>query len=227
VISTEKNLTQSVKNWEIAKLSLADIEAISSYEQTAWPQAIQASYQTLKSRLELNHFMLGIWRDDQLVGLASWRRAWFDPTSKLAFPTTFNEFSNTANATPYNAAFAYNLSIRPDMRGTEMTRALVQAVIEHAKLDNCQYLVGDGRCPSYNGSDSSTEHITQSSKFKIAIDHQLQSDERPTLEEYLADPILCFYHRMLNCTFLWTMQNFIPSDISSGGHRVIFYKSLI
>ena len=127
---------------------------------------------------------------------------------------------------PYNAAFAYNLSIRPDQRGTEMTRALILAVIDFAKQDHCHYLVGDGRCPSYNGSDTSTEHIAYSGKFKMAIDRQLQCGHTPTLDDYLADPILRFYYRMLSCTFLWSMQDFIPSDISSGGHRVIFYKTL-
>jgi len=226
VIPAKKHLSPPEKDWVITRLDFDDLETVSRYEHTAWPASIQASRQTFLKRFEFGHFMLGIWRHEQLIGLASWRRGWFDPTNKLAFPQTFDEFSNAPNAEPYNAVFAYNLSIRPDQRGTEMTRALIMAVIDFAKQDHCHYLVGDGRCPSYNGSNTSTEHIAYSSKFKVAIDHQLQLGEAPTLEDYLADPILRFYYRMLDCTFLWTMQDFIPGDVSSGGHRVIFYKSL-
>lgn len=226
MISAKKNLGTPEKDWTITQIGINDLGIVSRYEQTAWPASIQASRQTFLNRFEYGHFMLGIWRQEQLVGLASWRRGWFDPTNKLAFPQTFDEFSNAPNTAPYNAAFAYNLSIRPDHRGREMTRALILAVMDYAREDDCQYVVGDGRCPSYNGSNSPSEKIKPSAEFKLAITRQLQSGHQPSLNDYLADPILRFYYRMLDCQFLWPIQNFIPADIASGGYRVIFYKKL-
>ncbi|MBA3697089.1 MAG: hypothetical protein H0W85_10155, partial [Methylotenera sp.] len=114
----KKHLSPPEKDWVITRLDFDDLEAVSRYEHTAWPASIQASRPTLSKRFECGHFMLGLWLHKELIGLASWRRGWFSPTNKLGFPQTFDGFSNAPNAEPYNAAFVYNLSIRPDQRGT-------------------------------------------------------------------------------------------------------------
>lgn len=212
------------KNQAITKLDSHDLEAIYTLECAAFPESMQASYETLALRFKLGHFMLGAWEQNRLVGLVSWRHAWFDPEDRTIFPETFAKFSNAPNSSPYNAAFVYSLGIHPEKRGAELTRALMMSAIDHIKSSHCKYLVGDGRCPSYNGC--STDDIAPSKIFRKAIDLQIQSGEVPSLAEYTADPYLRFYHRTLNCQFLWAMPDFLPSDDASGGHQVIFYMLL-
>lgn len=207
---------------KLAKLGIADLDAAYALECVAFPEPMQASHQTLTTRFKLDHFMFGAWEGDQLVGMASWRRGWFDPDNKSIFPKSFKEYSNASHSNPHNAAFVYNLCINPAKRGRTLARILIKSVINEAKSDKCRYLVGGGRCPSYNGD----EQILPNSILRNSINNKLSMGQSPSLSEYLSDPLLCFYHRILGCEFLWTMPGYLPSDSASGGHQVIFYKVL-
>jgi len=211
-------------DFAIQQLDSSMLGAVASFEQQAWPAHMAASHQSLKSRFELRHTMLGAWHNSQLIGLASWRLGWLDKDNQSLFPKNFTEFSGAPNSAPFNAAFVYNLGIHPDFRGKTSTTQLVHAVLNHAQQQGCQYVIGDGRCPSYRGSP--TEGIPQRLNFKNALDNIILDDKTAELEDYLIDPILNFYYRLLKCEFLWVIPDFIPEDISSGGHRVIFCKTL-
>jgi hypothetical protein len=226
VLIHEKKLTSEEPKFRLARLSSRDLDAVYAFECSAWPEPLQASYQTLATRFELNHFMFGAWEQEQLIGLVSWRHAWFDPEDRSIFPKSFTEFSGAPNSNPHNAVFVYNFGIHPARRGMLVTQALIASIIAYIKSGHCKYLVGDGRCPSYNGSNTTTEQVTPSKIFKAALDRQLKYGQEPSLQEYLADPLLRFYYRRLGCQFFGAVPNFLPTDSASGGHQVIFYKAL-
>lgn len=214
----------SSSDFIIQRLSPSNLESIATFEKFAWPLHMAASREILQKRFELHHSMLGAWQGGELIGLASWRFGWLDKSDITKFPTDFQSFSGDKNAEPFNAAFVYNLGVHPQHRGKSSTTQLVYAVLEHAKQQGCDYVVGDGRCPSYQGSND--EHIVQRTHFKQSLDDIMFKHKISELEDFLQDPILNFYHRMLKCEFLWAIPNFIPDDLASGGHRVIFCKAL-
>jgi hypothetical protein len=199
VLIHEQNQALASSIPKLSTLGSEDLDAVYDLECAAFPKAMQASYQTIMARFELGHFMLGVWEKDRLIGLTSWRRAWFDPEDRSSFPKTFIDYSSAPNSRPYNAAFVYNLCIHPEKRGTKFTREFIMQVIERIIRDQCKFLVGEGHCP--------------------------QDNDGP-LPDYLSDPSLRFYHRTLNCRFLWALPNFLPADVASNGRRVIFYKAL-
>lgn len=198
VLTNEKNLAPTIPALKLVRLGIEDLDAVYSLECAAFPKPMQASRETIATRFELGHFMFGMWEQERLVGLASWRRAWFDPEDRSIFPETFTEYSGSPNSIPHNAAFVYNLCIHPEKRGTQITRELIMSVIEQIRADQCKYLVGEGHCPP--GSSS--------------------------MSDYLSDPSLRFYYRTLNCHFLWAIPDFLPADEVSEGQRIIFYMLL-
>lgn len=209
----------------IRQLSVNDIDAIMDLERSTWDPWLQASKDTIIKRLESGHIMLGYTSRSRLNGLISSSYGYFDPEDYEKFPKTFREFSNRPRLDKYNAAFGYNLAVRPGIRGSPITRNLIMAGIARALSDNCRYIVGDGRCPSYNGSNGKRTY-QQSKEFKNAIDMFTDNLVFPKKKEFLYDPTLALYHRVLKCEFLWIMPGFIPEDTSSGGFRIIFYKDL-
>lgn len=210
--------------YRIQALTLHHLDEMHSLELAVWPQPLAASREKLAHRLDLNHTLLGLWSENLLVGMASYRLGWLDLHSKESFPQDFISFSGNSNQAPFNAAFAYNLGIHSAYRGRQMTTALVEAVLNSARQAGCNYVVGDGRCPSYNGSVE--ENIPPRPAFKQALDDIISKGKAASKDDYLLDPVLNFYHHLLDCQFLWAIPAFIPADDASGGHRVIFCKSL-
>ncbi len=199
-------------------------EEIEKLELASWPVDLAADTDKIAWRFNAAHFMLGARHKDNLLGLACWRLGWLDTSTPNSFPDSFSKFSNSKNEDVFNAAFVYNLCIHPDARGSNLVRLLIKSVLTHAKALKCEYLVGDGRCPSYNGSKE--ENIVEELRFKNAVDTAESSGWVISKKDCLYDPVLRFYHKTLNCEFLWVMPAFIPEDSSSGGYRVIFYKEL-
>jgi len=208
----------------ISLLNETAINTIQALESASWPTGLAADVSKISWRFNAEHFMLGGWHKNNLIGLACWRLGWLDTSTPESFPDSFLKFSNSRNDQVFNAAFVYNLCIHPNARGSKLVRLLIKSVLSHAKALKCQYLVGDGRCPSYNGSIA--ENIAEEITFKNAINSARLSGQRITKNNCLYDPVLRFYHKTLDCEFLWVMPEFIPEDTSSGGYRVIFYKEL-
>jgi len=107
-----------------------------------------------------------------------------------------------------------------------MTRQLIFTGVSRLIEDGCSNMFGAVRCPSYNGSQTSFEHIEQSPRFRRTIDHNLLNGTTPSTKEFIADPLLRFYHRVLGCKFLAVVPGFLEGDESSGGLGVIFHKPL-
>lgn len=210
----------------IVDLQISDVPAIALLEQACWPPGLQASAETILQRLEYGHVMMGGVLGEELVAVMCWRYANFTPDDFSSFPKTFIEFSTQPNVEPHNAAFVYNLCVHPKFRGSNVVRELFLAGLARRHTSNCQYLVADGRCPSYNGIESATESIKPSATFRAAIDRYTNGGDFPSLKEFTADPILRFYRRTLHCEFVTVIPNFMPADIASGGYRVIYFKAL-
>ena len=207
---------------------MADLNAIAELEQSAWPAYLRASSSTLEQRLHWQHIMLGAFKAEQLVGIASWRYDQFDPT--VPMPKSFDAFANRPNQDGYNAAYVYNFAITPKIRNTRHGLELaLQLIAEGIKIlirDHCTYLVGASRCPSYDGSEQ--DHAKPSSELKIAIDTCAAS--KATLVDatlpWQNDPVLSFYKHALHCSYLEALPAFMPEDTASGGYAIGFYKVL-
>lgn len=215
-----------VEQMQVAELTRDDISLISGLEQACWPTELQATHAILQKRFSSGHIMLGAWVDGQLVGLIAYRRTWFDPDEAQSFPKTFNEFASGDNRGPFNAVFGYNMSIHPRLRGSRVIHLLLREAIAKVRADGCHYIVGDGRCPSYNGSETGEKSIRKSEVFHAAVDRHMSGGAFPTLKEFLADPALRFFYRTMHCRFLWVLPDFFPGDSASGGYRVIYCVDL-
>jgi len=211
----------------VKTLCVEDIPAILELENACWLPGIRASEGILRARFGMGHISIGIFVAGKLVGLTSFSYTRFNPDEPGGLPATFGEFSSRPQHGDYNTAHAYNLNIHPDYRGETLTRQLIWAGIDQLREDNCSYLLGAGRCPSYNGSvGSDIETIQPSRAFRKTIDDAMKSGILPATRELIVDPILRFYRRTLGCKFLKVAPDFLPGDTPSGNFGVIFYKTL-
>jgi len=204
-----------------------DVPAILELENACWLPEIRASEETLRTRFAMGHISMGIFVGGHLVGLTSFSYTRFNPDDPSGLPETFKQFSSRPRHSDHNAAYVYNLNIHPDYRGELLTRKLIWTGIEQLREDNCVYMLGAGRCPSYNGSlGADIETIQPSHAFRKAIDDAMQSGTLPATSELIVDPVLRFYRRTLGCKFLKVAADFLPGDRPSGNFGVIFYKAL-
>ncbi len=216
-----------ISSQRVEILCAKNIPAILELEDACWLPEIRASEETLRKRFELGHISMGIFVGNKLVGLTSFSYTRFSPDNLDGLPGTFSEFSSRPRCNDYNTAYVYNLNIHPDYRGKTLTRKLVWATVDRFRKDNCSYLLGAGRCPSYNGSQGAgTEAIEPSHAFRRTIDSAMQSGKLPATGELIVDPVLRFYRRTLGCKFLRVTAEFLPGDTPSGNFGVIFYKAL-
>jgi hypothetical protein len=200
--------------------------AIVALEKAAWPLPLQADAATIARRFTLGHYMMGAWREARLIGLGSYVLTHADPHDEAVFPRTFGEFSSLARTDPPRSAYTYNLCIDPAFRSLELTAPMVAHLLGHAASEGCQFAVGDGRCPSYDGSTERPDRVRQNPRFRALIDAWHSSGRRPTDEEMILDPVLRFYWRITRCRFLHLRPRFLPGDTASGGFRVIFVIDL-
>lgn len=210
----------------VAELARHDLPAINLLEKACWPVELQARPDLLLSRFDSGHTMIGAWIENHLLGLIAYRHVTFYPDDIEAFPKNFVEFASGQRQDEFNAVYGYNMSVHPEMRGSGLIRNLLTGAIDRVRAEGCRYIVGDGRCPSYNGGEESGKIIRQSPVFKAAIDRYMQGGAFPTMEEFLADPALRFFHRTMHCRFVLVLPDFFPGDQASGGYRVIYCAEL-
>lgn len=210
----------------VAELTRHDLHAIGLLEKACWPAALQASPDILQSRFDSGHTMIGAWQGNALLGLIAYRHVMFDPDDIEAFPKDFTEFASGPRQQVFNAVYGYNMSIHPAMRGSHLIRDLLSDAIDRVRAEGCRYIVGDGRCPSYNGGVESGRTVRQSMEFHMAINRYVSGGHFPTVKEFIADPTLRFFYRTMHCRFLWILPNFFPGDLASGGFRVIYCVDL-
>ena len=211
----------------VSRLGYEDIPRIISLENASWIPSLRADDNTLYERISQGHVFFGAEVEGQLVALLSSRLGWFTPEDLTDFPKTFSEYASGFSPDFSNTGFVYNLNVDHKVRGRGIARVLMAIAQDEARKVGCKYIVGDGRCPSYNGSMSDeVEFIKQNPRFKEALNIGVATGSLPSIADLLLDPVLRFYFRRLQCTFVKLIPRFIPSDVASGGHRVIFYKQI-
>jgi len=211
----------------VKTMGVEDIAEILELENLCWLPEIRANEATLRTRFEMGHISIGMLVNEKLIGMTSFSYTHFSPDDSNGFPNTFREFSSRPQLDDHNTAFVYNLNIHPDYRGDTLTRELIWAGIDRLREDNCVYMLGASRCPSYNGSQGpDIETIQASPEFRKTIGNAIQTGRLPATRQLIVDPVLRFYRRTLDCKFLRVVPDFLPGDKPSGNFGVIFYKTL-
>jgi hypothetical protein len=200
---------------------------LAELEQAAWPLSLQASAEVIHERVRLGHTFLVMPGEQGLIASACYVYTHENPLDASNFPKTFAKYSSLPCSEPIVSLYVYNLCVHPAYRGQPVVRSLIDAVVGDACRVGANYLVGDGRCPSYNGTNgSAAEKVHCNPRFRQIIEQWHASGEKPPDAELIGDPLLRFYYRVLGCRFLHLMPDFIPEDVASGGYRVIFTKIL-
>ncbi len=211
----------------VRPMGVEDIPEILELENVCWLPEIRANEATLRARFEMGHISMGMLVNEKLVGMTSFSYTHFSPDDPDGLPGTFREFSSRPLHDDYNTAFVYTLNIHPDYRGDTLTRELIWTGIDRLREDNCVYMLGAGRCPSYNGNQGAgIETIQPSPEFRKTIDNSMRTGKLPATRDLIIDPVLRFYRRTLGCKFLRVVPEFLPGDTPSGNFGVIFYKTL-
>ena len=203
-----------------------DIDRIAYVEKRAFIPSMRADTEVILRRLRSGHIMIGDEVDGRLIGTAAFRYAKFNPHENGSFPSTFEDFAETSTEDDYDSVFGYSLGVLPGYRNLARAKALFDAGVKRAVDDGCVRGVVHGSCSSYNGSSQfpRIETIEQSPEFRRAIDRYLNGGEFPLLRDFLYDPLLAFYSRIMKLKFLRVILDFFPKDVRSGGIGVILFK---
>ena len=214
-------------NITVRPLEPSEVPALAALDAAAWPPSLQASEELIRRRLALGHTMLVVPAGDQLVAAVCFVATRELPFDAARFPRNFGEFSSLPRTEPVRSIYVYNLCVHPEHRGKNIVQSNLGAAIEFARALGARWLVGDGRCPSYAGTDGKgPEKVRASLEFRAALDEWAAGGKMPPVNVLIHDPVLRFYHRVLGCQFLHLAPNFLTQDTSSGGYRVIFVKDL-
>jgi hypothetical protein len=208
----------------IIRMSLHDVEKILDVEKHSFTKDISANQETIEKRLNMGHTYLCYEQNGIAIATLAFRYAKFNHLNINEFPQTFHEYADGPNDQEPNAMFIYSLGVKTQFRNGITARILIRSAITEAKNKNIEFMVGDGRCPSYNGSKE--EGIAQNTHFREIIDQNILSGSIPSEKEITEDPTMAFYKRVTGCSFLWILSDFIPSDEASGGFRIIMYKRM-
>lgn len=212
----------------VIRLTHKDIERIVALETRCFIPPLQVAAETVRRRLDYEHFMYGAEAEGELVGLVCFSYGCFDPMQRGAFPPTLKELCCQPPVVHPNAVFIYNLELVPQFRGLGHYRQLLRLPMDQAKRDGLCFAVGNGRVPSYAGSidGSPYEHVRQHPEVRDALDQFLAGGPFPDQSVLMRDPLLASYQRLLGGDFHWILPNFAPDDTASGGIRVIGYREL-
>lgn len=213
----------------ILELSLNDIDEILNVERKAFIPALQATEESIRTRLTKGHIYLGVKDQEKLVGTMGLRFANFTPdfTDFLNKNPTFYEYANKENDVNANAIFIYNLGIIPEYRNCSNAKKLIRSVFELAKQKGMKFLVGDSRIPSYNGSSENKpyENIEKNPLVHDAIESYFRTGILPPREIIRKDPVAGFYLTIFPKSKVLgiTNPNFCGGDNPSGGCNSIGY----
>ena len=207
--------------------TMADIPALADLEAAAWPEALQAKEDLIRHRFTLGHMMMVVDAGRYLAGAVYFVSTSETPFDAARFPRSFAQFSSVTRSMPVNSVYAYNFCVHPAHRGERFLRQAIGAATLAFRQTGASWLFGAGRCPSYAGSaGEGPGKVSADAEFRAAIDGWAQTGQMPELAMLIRDPILRFYYRMFNCRFLHLARDFMPEDVSSGGHAVTFVQRL-
>lgn len=219
-------LLRIMKKITFHQLAKDDTLRMAAMEVAAWGP-LGASEDTIRQRLSLGHTMIVATVDDLIAGAVCFTETREDPHDTARFPATFSAYSSLPRTEPVLSLYVYNLGVRPEFRGTNLSRRLMSRMMDHGRRMGARWLVGDGRCPSYAGAqDGTPDKVQPEPEFRRTVDEWHRSGVMPPAESITRDPLLRFYRRILKCEFLHLAPDFLPEDASSGGFRVIFAVDL-
>jgi glyoxylase-like metal-dependent hydrolase (beta-lactamase superfamily II) len=223
-----KNFSRDFEIYDYAIMDESHIDEICALEKATWIPELQASKSTILKRLRLGHLILAIKRQDELLGMASWRYSNFSIEHPLKnFPHDFAEFSTHISASREEAqsAFIYNVGVKTTSREKGIGSLLLQEAFVRMRADGIAHVFVDSRLPSYNGSQKNDdEDVQQIPEFKSAIDRYYSRGKFPLESEFSLDPTVRFY--MGNGFRPWAILKDFIKDKSSGNMRIICYMVL-
>jgi len=212
---------------EVRLIGPGDVRGLAELEAAAWPGPLQAKEELIKRRLAFGHGIIVAATSNYLAAAVCVIPRAEPQFDAECFPRRFGEFSTLPRTDPVRSVYAYNLCVHPLHRGERVVRDVINLGIATIRDWGARWIIGDGRCPSYAGSrGEGPDRVRCDPAFRAALDGWRATGIRPSVDELVRDPVLRFYHRVLDCEFVHLAWNFLPQDSSSGGHRVIFVKDL-
>ncbi len=217
---------------DFVKLKLSDLERIMQVEKTAFIPSIQTTEEIIKRRLGKGHIYLGVEVKGELVGTLALRLAYFIPNFEdfCNRNPTFEEYAEKNNEEEANAVFVYSIGVVPKHRNAINAKKLLRGAFETAKQPKIEFLVGDARIPSYNGSnqDLQYEQFDKNRALNKAIQEYFKTKVLPSRELFKQDPVAGFYLRVFPQGEVLgiTRTDFWRGDDPCGGHMIIEYLKL-
>ena len=211
-----------------AMMNESEIDKIWALEKEIWIPELQASKDTILTRLRRGHKLLVMKGHDEFLGMVGWCYSRFsisDPPED--FPVKFSKFSTckSCNKTEAQSAFIYNVGVKPTCRRKGAGSLLLQWACEKIRADGISQVFIDSRLPSYNGSQQHHhENIQQNPEFRESIDRYFAKNQFPSNREFILEPRIRFYMR--NSFRPWLILKDFILDKPSGNMRVICYLNL-
>lgn len=217
---------------QIIQLGESNLREIMNVEQRAFIPPIQTTEENIKQRLRMGHVYFGALVDGKLVGTFACRRGVFNPDFEdfmKRYPN-FEEYADQPETGDKNAMIGYSLGVIPRNRNAQVSKKLLLTAIEFGLSSGLDFLVGDGRIPSFNGSSEypEFEKYEKDPALREAVDTHFRGGSLPSREIFERDPITGFYLRALPKLKVLgvTPSSFWPGDMPCGGHMVILYQKI-
>lgn len=204
------------------------IDRICDLEKNTWIPELQASRETILSRLRSGHKMLALGDHKELHGMVCWRYAKFSINDNIKkFPHDFKAFSldESAEGDKARSAFIYNLGVRATSRRGGAGSLLLQYAFENMRNNGIYDVFVDSRIPSYHGSNyGKIENISPEPVFHDAINNYFSDSIQPAQDQLDLDPNFRFY--MNNGFRPWLFVDNFINDHTSGNKRIICHINL-
>ena len=216
----------------VIKLGTSDLDRLMDVERRAFIPSIQTTEEIIRKRLSQEHVYLGVEVESELVGTLALRFAKFTPDF-LDFTRrnpTFDEYAERRNEGDANAVFVYSIGTIPAHRNGANAKNLLQGAFNIAKQKGMEFLVGDARVPSYNGSRENPqyEQFDTNEELHKAVDEYFKTGTLPSRSLIEKDPVAGFYLRVFSEGKVLgiTDEQFWRGDKPCGGHMIIEYLKL-
>lgn len=213
---------------DYVQLEEKDLDAIEALEKEIWIPELQASRETISTRLRRGHRLIAGMEQGRLTGMVGWCYSKFSLADGAGcFPRTFAEFSTCTSCKEAGkkSAFIYNVGIAPAGRGKGAGSILLQRAFEEIGKEKIVQVFLDSRLPSYRGSLGHVhENVPPHPLFRDAIDGYFTKNRFPNREQFALDPAVRFY--LKNGFRPWIIIKDFIADAPSGDMRVICYLNL-
>jgi len=206
----------------LVPLGTQDIDLIMDVERRAFESAMQADEHTVLRRLALGHSVLGIrGPDGHLLGTIGYSSLHLGDTCD-GLPPRFKEYSLQVVPPDPDTYCIYSLGVAPEARNLACSRLLLGTVFADGRRRGFRRVIGDGSIPSLRGNDQ----VAPRPEIREMIDRYQRTGRFPEQHEFLRDPLLAFYQRIVHCRFVKLMPDFLPEDAASEGWRVLLESTL-